>query len=144
MKTTWCALVPAALLLAGCKSDLNQQLLERELRYQEDQIYQLQDELQAACARLDCARHAVIGTHSVFPPQSRPPTTSTHARPDTHPRKPTAASHPFRSALQSKAITAPRPRAPRPHCRLRVRCASARSTAFLSERSPLRARTAST
>ena len=29
----------------GCKSDLNQQLLERELRMQEDQIYQLQDEL---------------------------------------------------------------------------------------------------
>jgi hypothetical protein len=38
---------------AGCKSDLSQQLLERELRYQEDQIYQLQDELQAKCAHLD-------------------------------------------------------------------------------------------
>ncbi len=38
---------------AGCKSDLNQQLLERELRYQEDQIYQLQDELQEKCARLE-------------------------------------------------------------------------------------------
>jgi hypothetical protein len=38
---------------AGCKSDLNQQLLERELRYQEDQIYQLQDELQDKCLRLD-------------------------------------------------------------------------------------------
>ncbi|MFM7243142.1 MAG: hypothetical protein ACKO40_03070 [Planctomycetaceae bacterium] len=37
----------------GCKSDLSHQLLERELRYQEDQIYQLQDELQAKCARLD-------------------------------------------------------------------------------------------
>jgi hypothetical protein len=43
----------AAALLAGCKSDLNQQLLERELRYQEDQIYQLQDELQEKCARLE-------------------------------------------------------------------------------------------
>lgn len=39
--------------LAGCKSDLNQQLLERELRYQEDQIYLLQDELQTARSRLD-------------------------------------------------------------------------------------------
>ena len=39
--------------VAGCKSDLSQQLLERELRYQEDQIYQLQDELQSACARLE-------------------------------------------------------------------------------------------
>ena len=49
---------PAAVALlcavaAGCKSDLSQQLLERELRYQEDQIYQLQDELQAKCAHLD-------------------------------------------------------------------------------------------
>lgn len=41
--------------LTGCKSDLNQQLLERELRYQEDQIYQLQDELQEKCARLEQA-----------------------------------------------------------------------------------------
>ena len=41
------------LCLAGCKSDLSQQLLERELRYQEDQIYNLQDELQAACSRLE-------------------------------------------------------------------------------------------
>jgi hypothetical protein len=47
------ALVAAATLAAGCKSDLNQQLLERELRYQEDQIYQLQDELAEKCARLN-------------------------------------------------------------------------------------------
>jgi hypothetical protein len=43
------ALVPCA----GCRSDLSQQLLERELRMQEDQIYQLQDELEAKCARLE-------------------------------------------------------------------------------------------
>ncbi len=48
-----CAAAIATACLVGCKSDLNQQLLERELRYQEDQIYQLQDELQAACARLE-------------------------------------------------------------------------------------------
>jgi hypothetical protein len=47
------AIVACCLGLAGCKSDLNQQLLERELRYQEDQIYQLQDELQEKCSRLD-------------------------------------------------------------------------------------------
>ncbi|MFM7108619.1 MAG: hypothetical protein ACKOZU_08490 [Planctomycetaceae bacterium] len=47
-----CALVALA-CAGGCKSDLNHQLLERELRYQEDQIYRLQDELQAACARLE-------------------------------------------------------------------------------------------
>jgi len=43
----------ACIVAAGCKSDLSQQLLERELRYQEDQIYQLQDELQQKCAHLD-------------------------------------------------------------------------------------------
>lgn len=48
-------LAAAALFAAGCKSDLNQQLLERELRYQEDQIYQLQDELADKCARLEHA-----------------------------------------------------------------------------------------
>jgi hypothetical protein len=47
------ALAVALICLAGCKSDLSQQLLERELRYQEDQIYSLQDELQAACNRLE-------------------------------------------------------------------------------------------
>lgn len=45
----------AVAAVAGCKTDLNQQLLERELRYQEDQIYQLQDELQEKCARLERA-----------------------------------------------------------------------------------------
>ena len=53
------AACPAALLagalvaLAGCKTDLNQQLLERELRMQEDQIYHLQDQLQSRSARLE-------------------------------------------------------------------------------------------
>ena len=64
MKTTWYAFVPAVIWLAGCKSDLNQQLLERELRYQEDQIYQLQDELQDKCARLDRAG-AALGAHKL-------------------------------------------------------------------------------
>lgn len=44
-----------AAALPGCKSDFNSQLLERELRLQEDQIYQLQDELQDKCVRLDRA-----------------------------------------------------------------------------------------
>jgi len=48
-----CAPLVVLCAIAGCKSDLNQQLLERELRYQEDQIYQLQDELQQKCASLD-------------------------------------------------------------------------------------------
>lgn len=46
-------LTGAAAFAAGCRSDLGQQLLERELRYQEDQIYQLQDEIQAQGARLE-------------------------------------------------------------------------------------------
>jgi len=47
------AMAIALLFSLGCRSDLSQQLLERELRMQEDQIYQLQDELQDASARLD-------------------------------------------------------------------------------------------
>jgi len=47
------ACLVAALVAAGCRSDINQQLLERELRLQEDQIYRLQDELHQKCARLD-------------------------------------------------------------------------------------------
>jgi hypothetical protein len=49
---TW---VVVWLLLAGCRSDVSQQLLERELRMQEDQIYQLQDSLQEKCSRLEMA-----------------------------------------------------------------------------------------
>jgi hypothetical protein len=50
-----CAVAVALLACLGCKSDLSQQLLERELRMQEDQIYQLQDELHDKSARLDRA-----------------------------------------------------------------------------------------
>ncbi|MFM8284294.1 MAG: hypothetical protein ACKOCW_12135, partial [Planctomycetaceae bacterium] len=42
----------ASLALIGCKSTVDQQLLERELRLQEDQIYQLQDELASRQASL--------------------------------------------------------------------------------------------
>ena len=48
-----CFVLATLLSCLGCKSDLSQQLLERELRMQEDQIYQLQDELQDKCARLE-------------------------------------------------------------------------------------------
>lgn len=48
------AVVVVVLMTAcGCKTDISQQLLERELRMQEDQIYLLQDELQEKCSRLD-------------------------------------------------------------------------------------------
>ena len=39
--------------MCGCKSDVHHQLLERELRLQEDQIYCLQDKLQTQCYELD-------------------------------------------------------------------------------------------
>lgn len=50
------AMIAASAVLSmacGCKTDISQQLLERELRMQEDQIYLLQDELQDKCSRLD-------------------------------------------------------------------------------------------
>src|SRR5271156_4151470 len=45
-----------ALSLAGCKSNANQQLLERDLRQQEDKIYQLQGELDDCRQSLDSCR----------------------------------------------------------------------------------------
>jgi len=48
----WIAIL-GGLVSSGCKSDISQQLLERELRMQEDQIYLLQDEVQERCARLE-------------------------------------------------------------------------------------------
>lgn len=41
---------------AACRSDPNIALLERELRLQEDKIYQLQDELELCCDELEAAR----------------------------------------------------------------------------------------
>ena len=40
-------------LICCCKSDVHHQLLERELRLQEDQIYCLQDKLQTQYYELD-------------------------------------------------------------------------------------------
>ncbi|NBW87486.1 MAG: hypothetical protein EBR23_11850, partial [Planctomycetia bacterium] len=85
----WATLTLAAACLAGCKSDLSQQLLERELRYQEDQIYQLQDELQEKCARLERAtgenaslrRQLGVGDESA-------PTTPRRSRPGIKPAAP--------------------------------------------------------
>jgi hypothetical protein len=47
------AVAPLLIMACGCKTDISQQLLERELRMQEDQIYLLQDELQEKCSRLE-------------------------------------------------------------------------------------------
>lgn len=49
----WTVILGGGLVASGCKTDISQQLLERELRMQEDQIYLLQDEIQNKCARLE-------------------------------------------------------------------------------------------
>jgi hypothetical protein len=46
---------PALLLFAGCRSDGSRELLERELRLQEDRIFRLEDELDDKCRQLDSA-----------------------------------------------------------------------------------------
>lgn len=51
-RLAWIAILGVA-VAPGCKTDISQQLLERELRMQEDQIYLLQDQVQEKCARLD-------------------------------------------------------------------------------------------
>ena len=45
-----------AILLAGCRSDPNRELLERELRLQEDKIYQLQGHVNDMAASLEACR----------------------------------------------------------------------------------------
>ncbi len=46
----------AVLALAACRSDPNRELIERELRMQEDEIYRLEDELQEHCDLLEACR----------------------------------------------------------------------------------------
>ncbi len=75
------ALVVAVLgcMLVGCQSHtLNSQLLERELRLQEDQIYRLQDVLDEKCARLEyvaqenASLKRQLGYGDAAPPKARP------------------------------------------------------------------------
>ena len=51
-----CAWITLACLLAGCRSDANRELLERELRVQEDHIYQLQGEIHHLATSLEASR----------------------------------------------------------------------------------------
>lgn len=97
--------IACCLALAGCKSDLNQQLLERELRYQEDQIYQLQDELQDKCVRLD----SLAGENSSLRRQLGVSDDDSVTRPRGRPR-PASAPVAVPPALQiPEAIRAPAP-----------------------------------
>ena len=106
----WATLTLAAACLAGCKSDLSQQLLERELRYQEDQIYQLQDELQEKCARLERAtgenaslrRQLGVGDESA-------PTTPRRSRPGIKPAAPVPPAITIPPAIEiPPALTPPK------------------------------------
>ena len=77
--TVSCLAVVAFLTTVGCRSDFNQQLLERELRLQEDQIYHLQDELYDKCSRLDLVAAENLSLKKQlgiadFPESSRRPT----------------------------------------------------------------------
>ncbi len=98
------ALLVAVLPVAGCKTDLNQQLLERELRMQEDQIYLLQDELQSKGARLERA----VGENSSLKRQlgigEKDPTAAPRAVPP-------GATSPARSAVPPPMFVPP-PRIP--------------------------------
>jgi hypothetical protein len=51
------ALCAGLLWLAGCRSDPNRELLERELRDHEDEIYDLQNQLEDKCHELEACRH---------------------------------------------------------------------------------------
>ncbi len=50
------ALCAGLLWLAGCRSDPNRELLERELRDHEDEIYDLQNQLEDKCHELEACR----------------------------------------------------------------------------------------
>ena len=53
----------AAASIAGCKTDPNQVLLERDLRRQENEIYRLRDQLEDCQAELQAARRCVATSH---------------------------------------------------------------------------------
>ena len=118
MSSVACFALATVLACLGCKSDLSQQLLERELRMQEDQIYQLQDELQDKCARLD--RTAGENTNlrrqlgfTEGDASARGRGLSLPGSPAAPPRLPMgSAAGPSQPALAPPAIEIPAPRAP--------------------------------
>jgi len=118
MSSVACFVLATVLACLGCKSDLSQQLLERELRMQEDQIYQLQDELQDKCARLDRTagentnlRRQLGFTEGDVSARGRG--LSLPGSPSAPPRLPMgSAAGPSKPVLVPPAIEIPAPRAP--------------------------------
>lgn len=65
-------LLAVALVLsaAGCRGGASQELLERELRVQEDRIYQLEDEVQTLLAENDALKHFADSGMTVTSPST--------------------------------------------------------------------------
>ena len=66
------------LFVAGCQSGGNTELMERELRLQEDRIYYLEDELARCCRTMEANQQAAMA-HSG--PQAAPPTPARRSAP---------------------------------------------------------------
>jgi len=106
-RLAWIAILGVA-VAPGCKTDISQQLLERELRMQEDQIYLLQDQVQDKCARLErvAAENRSLKKQLgiVDPDASLPGRIDVPAAVAAPGRGPTPAAPP---ALAPPAVTAP-------------------------------------
>ncbi len=84
MKTWQIALLGlASLAVAGCQTDPNNALLERELFQKENEIYQLRDQLEDCRAELQSLR-------CQKPPRSTPPAAATERGPATTPSTPSS------------------------------------------------------
>lgn len=66
------------LAVAGCQSGGNTELMERELRLQEDRIYYLEDELARCCRTMEANQQSAVA-HSA--PQVAPPTPARRSAP---------------------------------------------------------------
>jgi hypothetical protein len=62
--------------LSGCQSGGNTELLERQLRIQEDRIYQLEDELERHCKMLQACRKENQTLKTATPTPAATPTTA--------------------------------------------------------------------
>lgn len=99
----------AVVFTIGCKSDLNQQLLERELRYQEDQIYYLQDELADKQSRLSSvASENTSLRRQLGVDAGDDPAPSRGGRPTTNRIRPAAPIPPALELPEASPLPAPR------------------------------------
>jgi hypothetical protein len=81
-------LLVCGLMTAGCRSGGNQELIERELRFQENELYRLHDELDAAHAQVEAAQRendALKKELSTGDPGAAP-TSPVRSRPSVEPK----------------------------------------------------------